>query len=668
MRDLAGFKRRFWLTGFTNYRFAIPEFAGFQGRAIYNDTDQIYLKDPALLFDTPMDGAGFLSINDRDTSVMLIDCQRMREVWNPQDVRRLDRKALEKRARQGRLWGELDGGWNARDSEFHPERSHLVHFTTLHTQPWRPFPAEFVYFDNPTDPLWPDLEAEADCHRFLPVRATCPSPGWPKVFSQLPDERHQSLLATHAPAQVHDELEIVDLLERLPDADLPWVLDRLFGLADRLSVIIREPRRHGPTRTRRSLWFWQQQFAAASRLNPETVWSLDYQGPSGKRRQHTGGPAPAGAIVVLVNQKPGHANQSRALAHQLSERSGRPVREVTIGTSEPAFFVQSLLGRPDIPSLGSDAAVLVAGGWLPTRVARHCKQAHPHLRLILSGRKAGPAEDPGTVLVQCRHFGLPPHPHRLLTKLPLNAGLAQTSLKHERWEQWCNSDKRMALLLGGSSRSHEMTRENARDLARDASAFANRENARLLVVGSRRSAPIMDAVREELAADADCYCWRPDDPENPYALALEHADFLIVTGESESMLADAASRGKGFAIWPTPRKTGGPWQRFSAEVAQRAVRPRFNRRGSIRPQQGQTYLCARALERGWILPPRDIEGLHEQLIKDGLAAPFGEPIPASFKGLQTNELEAMVDKAAALLHIQLEHVTADDLTRERHEH
>ena len=51
LRDLKGFQRRFWLTGFTNYRFAIPAFANYQGRAIYNDTDQIYLKDPALFPD-----------------------------------------------------------------------------------------------------------------------------------------------------------------------------------------------------------------------------------------------------------------------------------------------------------------------------------------------------------------------------------------------------------------------------------------------------------------------------------------------------------------------------------------------------------------------------------------------------------------------------------------
>ena len=45
MKDLAGFARRYWKTGFTSYRYAIPAFAGDYGRAIYNDFDQVYLVD-----------------------------------------------------------------------------------------------------------------------------------------------------------------------------------------------------------------------------------------------------------------------------------------------------------------------------------------------------------------------------------------------------------------------------------------------------------------------------------------------------------------------------------------------------------------------------------------------------------------------------------------------
>ena len=81
MTDLTGFDRSTWKTGFTQYRYAIPGLARYRGRAIYNDEDQIYLTDPGVLFDHPMDGAGHLAISDTESSVMLIDCARMAPEW-----------------------------------------------------------------------------------------------------------------------------------------------------------------------------------------------------------------------------------------------------------------------------------------------------------------------------------------------------------------------------------------------------------------------------------------------------------------------------------------------------------------------------------------------------------------------------------------------------------
>lgn len=69
MRDLPGFAGEKWRTGFTNYRFAIPGLV--EGKAIYNDVDQIYLDDPARLFDLPLGEAGFLALSADDTAAML---------------------------------------------------------------------------------------------------------------------------------------------------------------------------------------------------------------------------------------------------------------------------------------------------------------------------------------------------------------------------------------------------------------------------------------------------------------------------------------------------------------------------------------------------------------------------------------------------------------------
>ena len=119
LRDLPGFDRRGWRTGFTNYRFGIPELAGRHGRAIYNDVDQIYLADPGLLFDLDMGPHGYLAISPEDTSVMLIDCARMAPVWNLGEARRTDKDTLTRRAASTpERWGALAPGWNARDQEY----------------------------------------------------------------------------------------------------------------------------------------------------------------------------------------------------------------------------------------------------------------------------------------------------------------------------------------------------------------------------------------------------------------------------------------------------------------------------------------------------------------------------------------------------------------------
>lgn len=626
LRDLLGFRRRLWLTGFTNYRFAIPDLCDYQGRAIYNDADQVYLSDPAELFDTPMEGAGFLAINDRDTSVMLMDCKLMADAWEAGAVRRLSRKALEARARNAGLWGSLRGTWNTRDREYDPATADLVHFTTLQTQPWRPFPDQFVYFDNPTGDLWGTLEAQADRHGFQAVTARQPSAEWPVTLSRLTARsdgaRLQEIFGPEAPARQPEPLRIVRVLETISDQDLPWVLERLFRYASRLELNLDEPTVQSAGSLRRSEWFWLQQVELAGRQHPDTPWQLLRRSRSGRVREFNGGPVEPGSIVALTHRKPGHSHQARAIAQGLARHTQREFREVATQISEVRFLVDLCLGRHPAVKLPDDARVLVASAWLPGLLARRLARRRPQLRLVLSGRKAGPPPEQAGVVIQCAHFNLPPHPNRMVTTLPLNAGAVDTTRDAQSWQEWLEAPKRCALLLGGSSRAHELSTADARHLVSQVSAWSQRHGARLLVVTGRRSVPLTDDLADAVGPDGLLYRWAPDDPANPYQLALQYAQQLVVTGESESMLADAVAQGRRFQIWPVSPRRPTIWSRFSAAVARRAVHQRTNARGSIRPQQGLTYLCARAVERGWILPPRDLASLHERLYSQGVATPF----------------------------------------------
>ena len=192
MKDLAGFDRHRWKTGFTRYRYAVPELAGKTGRAIYNDVDQIYLADPAELFDLGMQGKGQLGIDERENSVMLLDCAAMARVWRAADAQNGQKhKPFREAVHAAGLWGPLPGVWNARDGEYVPGQSKLLHFTTLQTQPWRPFPRELHYHEHPLSQLWHGLERAADAAGFT-------------LFSkQRPSQRFAELLALNRDLHAH---------------------------------------------------------------------------------------------------------------------------------------------------------------------------------------------------------------------------------------------------------------------------------------------------------------------------------------------------------------------------------------------------------------------------------------------------------------------------------
>ena len=211
LSELPGFDRRGWTTGFTNFRFAIPALQGGRGRAIYNDEDQIYCTDPGRLFDLELGGAAHLSISDTESSVMLIDCERMAPVWTLEEAQKgWKRSLLRKASKETGLRGDLAPGWNARDEEFEPGASHLLHYTTLHTQPWRPFPERFVYQKGSYTQLWHDLEEEAIAAGFECFSRTAPSRGF-----RARRERLQSLARSEMGSGIDVASEIANAVESL---------------------------------------------------------------------------------------------------------------------------------------------------------------------------------------------------------------------------------------------------------------------------------------------------------------------------------------------------------------------------------------------------------------------------------------------------------------------
>lgn len=143
-----------WATDFTCFRFAIPEANNFEGRAIYLDVDMLLLRDINELFTLSMDKP--VMVTPRGYDVMLYDCAAFKDKkWWPsiKDMKTNHwmindyNKVLQE---HGMISSNLPLIWNCLDGDgYDPEKTGLIHFTDMHTQPWKPYPDRFKYPPHP---------------------------------------------------------------------------------------------------------------------------------------------------------------------------------------------------------------------------------------------------------------------------------------------------------------------------------------------------------------------------------------------------------------------------------------------------------------------------------------------------------------------------------------
>ena len=690
MKDLVGFDRRRWLTGFTNYRLAIPDFAGGFGKAIYNDVDQVYLGDPGELFDADLGQHGFLALTDHDTAVMLIDCARMASVWSLAEAQRQRRSFMEAKARAiPGLYGRLDPVWHARDGEYVPHRSKLLHYTAIHLQPWQPTPHRYVYQHNPAGQVWLDLERAADAAAYQIFTAAHPSEQYkmlctqirqacestytpeglsPKEHLSTPEQQTiswydlVSLSGTGRSKRRITDVVSTEVLDSLPDEDVPWVLDELFRSARRKVALtvttatrtsVSDHAIHVSQPPRPESW-WVAQLEAASCHHPERHWQLIVHTRDRWGRQITqsceGGRRFNGnpIVWVLTDDHPGNTTQSLGLAKAL----GWPYEVKELRFTWLIHLHDFLFGCFGATRLGlkrTQSAVLtrpwpdlvITTGWRTAHIARWIKkQSHDHTRLVQMGRKGTHVAHLYDLAISCRYFRLPPHFRRIETLVPLTeVSSEQLRQSAERWQELlANTPRpRIALLVGGTSYECRFDEETAYRLGAEVCTFAEATGGAVFATTSRRTGPQATvALKKGLGHCCYLHEWQPkNQSENPYLAYLALADILIVTGESESMLADAAATGKPVYIYPLPKQELDLWTQVKERIVARSEKQRLGNRGTIQPQTGVQYVCARLVERGIILPQADLHILHETLVGSGIAQFFGSSSgPTSSAGLR----------------------------------
>jgi hypothetical protein len=476
--------------------------------------------------------------------------------------------------------------------------------------------------------------------------------------------------ALEAPPQRNADLAIcTGTLEQVPTEDLPWVLGEVFASADScVHLGIRtdgEPalrsRRTARPLQRSERW-WIGQVEHAARLHPDVHWQVVF-GRGARTRirhggRHLGGKPPT--VWVLTDDRPGNTSQSVGLAESL----GWPYAVKRLHFSASARLHNRLLDASRI-GIRTRRSTLLAPPWPDLVIAAGRRSASiaqwirrrnfGQTRLVHLGRKGGDAANRFDLVVTPTYGRLDPHPRRLVTSAPLhNIREPLLSQAAQHWSELLGGAKRprIVLLVGGWSGQYRLDVATARALGRRVREFAESVGGSILATTSRRTTEAAStALCAELGAQAHVHRWEPGNQENPYLAFLALADAFVITGDSESMLSEAASRGRPIYIYGLPVRASFAWMRVGRDwvyARAHAQRPDVDGIEPGETQNGLGYLCARLIDLGFVRPTRDLDSLHAGLIAEGAARRFGEPFESNACAPLGNE-ERVVQRVCKLM-------------------
>jgi len=325
-------------------------------------------------------------------------------------------------------------------------------------------------------------------------------------------------------------------------------------------------------------------------------------------------------VWVLAGRKAGDNTQLLALAEAL----GWPFEVKRIRNRTYELLTNRLLGATlaGVDRKSSDSLeppwpdLVLTAGRRNEPVARWVrKQSGGKTRLVHVGRPWAPLEC-FDLIVTTPQYNLPDRPNVLTVDLPLH-GLTRKVLDQLR-DQWSPRfshlpEPRWVVLLGGNSGPFVFTPDRARRLACWLNVRAGGAGGSVLVTDSARTpTAAYEAFLGELAVPVHVYHWGSQE-ENPYRGYLAVADRLVVTGESMSMLAEAAAAGRPMYIFdlsenPVDERGRGrrPWWTVPRNYRYRPLTHRF-----------AMWLAPRRMRR-------DVSRIQARLVADGTAAWAGQ--------------------------------------------
>jgi mitochondrial fission protein ELM1 len=259
---------------------------------------------------------------------------------------------------------------------------------------------------------------------------------------------------------------------------------------------------------------------------------------------------------AITDGRAGILNQARGLA----EAVGLPVEVKTVHPRLPWTLLPVTRWPAPFAALGPGSASF-APPW--PRVAIGCAWRSIPYMLAVKHRSGGK-----TFTVQLQHprvdpalFDLvvPPEHDNLtganvvpiigspngVTRVRLDAAAKKWSATFEHLPR-----PRVAVLIGGASKSHSFSEDDARRFANSLKTLTA-QNMGVMVTTSRRTGDAQTKIIRDMLTGANAYVF-DGEGENPYAGLLALADAILVTSESTNMAVEAAATGKPVYIVDIP--------------------------------------------------------------------------------------------------------------------
>ena len=354
------------------------------------------------------------------------------------------------------------------------------------------------------------------------------------------------------------------------------------------------------------------------------------------------GPGPR--TWVLTGHKAGDNTQVLALAKALGW--AYEVKQLRYRWYE--LLTNRLLG---VTLAGIDAAhssplqppwpqLVIASGRRNEPVARLLRKQTGGLgRLVHIGRPWA-ALDQFDLIVTTPQYFLPERPNVLHNQLPLHAVTEQRlSSAAAQWRDRFTAlpRPRVAVLLGGDSGPFVFTAAKGERLGRLADAMARDAGGSLLVTDSARTPPVFfDAFSSQISVPAHMHRWGMRPQDNPYLAYLALADRLVVTGESMSMLAEAAATHSPLYIFDPGDVSG---------AGATGCRPWWLQRHNFRYRPLTHRL---AMRLGPARMRRDVGNIQRALVDSGRAVWLGQSFPQGAEFVPPRDLERASARVRAL--------------------